>query len=131
MLINPYTIGNAFSVQGKKAKKAYPVFDPEGDGYDAKTADMLIKKYPLTEPKPDVFIGDEIGNEDAFERWVWHPELGEYKKHGASFNPETGMLLKGLKYSTFYLTKAEEDRRNNEIYLGKDNRYYSRPRGKK
>ena len=124
------SLGSAFSMQDKKAKKAYPVFNPEGEGYDYKTADMLINKYPLTTPKPNKFMGEELGNEDAFERWVWHPELNDYKKHGASFNPETGMLLKGKKHKTFYLTQQVEDSLNNEIYRGKDERYYSRPRKK-
>jgi hypothetical protein len=119
-----YTFGNAFQIA--KKKQANPAFNPEGDGYDYEIANMLIQKYPLTTPKPNEYVGDEVGNDEAFERWVWHPELNDYLKHGASFNPETGMLLKGLKHKTFNLTQQGEDKLGNEIYKGKDNRYYSR-----
>ena len=126
------SLGRAYQLAEEAVRKQVnPAFDPNGEGYDSETANMLIKKYPLTTLKPFEYEGDEIGNEDAFERWVWHPELDDYRKHGASFNPETGMLLKGKKHKTFYLTQRGEDKLNNEIYLGEDKRYYSRPRGKK
>ena len=122
------TIRPLFHSGTAKKIQAKPAFDPEGDGYDYETANMLIQKYPLTTPKPNKFVGDELGDEDAFERWVWHPELKDYVRHGASFNPETGMMLKGKGHKTFHLTQQGEDKLNNQIYKNTDGRYYSRPR---
>lgn len=110
-----------------QTKKAKPAFDPDGSGYDEETAKMLIQKYPLTTPKPTKYLGEEVGNEDAFQRWVYHEDLADYVVHGASFNPENGMLLKGKKHKTFHLTQKGEDKLGNEIYWdSQSKRYFSR-----
>ncbi|HUV84871.1 MAG TPA: hypothetical protein VMV86_04130 [Methanosarcinales archaeon] len=120
-MIHPDVLSQALRAQAKKR------FDPEGEDYDEETAKMLIQKYPLTTPKPTKYMGDELGNEDAFQRWVYHKDLADYVVHGASFNPETGMLLKGKKHKTFHLTQQTEDKLGNEIYWNpKVKRYFSR-----
>ena len=110
-----------------KAKRAYPKFDPDGSGYDNRIADELIKLAPLNVPKPKKYEGEVIRDGDSFQAWVWHPELKDYRIHGSSFDPRTGMLLKGKKNKTFHLTKQEETRRRNIIVKREDGRYYSIP----
>ena len=76
-------------------------FDPEGSGYDHKTANELIKKHPLTLPRPQEYRGEVVANDGAFEAWVWHKERNAYLKHSSSRDPRTGMLLKGRKHPSF------------------------------
>lgn len=102
-------------------------FDPEGSGYDVETARPLIEKYPLTVPKPDKYQGDYVGQDGAFESWVWHPEINDYKKHQASRNPETGQILKGQKHPTYNLTIQGEKEAGYIISKGSDDKYYSQP----
>jgi hypothetical protein len=109
-------------------KKPTTGFDPEGSGYDSAAADPLIKKYPLTIPKPDKYQGDYVTQDNAFEAWAWHPELNDYLKHQGSRNPETGQILKGKKHPTFNLTIQGEESSGYEIYKNSDGLYYSRPK---
>lgn len=102
------------------------LFDPEGSEYDEATARELIQLMPLFMPKPTEYMGDELTEDNAFEAWVWHPELNDYVKHGGSFDPRTGMMLKGMRHESIQLTKDREEELGNEIYKGKDGRYYSR-----
>ena len=76
-------------------------FNPSGTGYDHATAIRLSEANPLTIPKPDKYVGDEIYNPGAFEAWIWHPELNDYRKHGSSRDPQTGMVLKGRRHETY------------------------------
>jgi len=112
------------------SNKSKKEFDPEGAGYDHVTADRLRKKYPLTMPKPVGAPLDgeswERNNKGAFEAWVWHPEEKDWAIHGSSRDPESGMMLKGRKYSTWDKTVAGEKAAGYEIYKGKNGRYYSR-----
>ena len=101
-------------------------FDPEGEGYDHKTAHYLKKKHPLTVPRPKKYEGDVVrGKEDSHEVWRWHGDKEGYKKHGSSRDPETGMLLKGMKHKTADLMLKGEEEAGMEIYK-KNGRYYSR-----
>ena len=117
-------------------------FDPEGGGYDKKTADELVKLYPLTMPKPKR-KGKKKGEtlfepENAFQAWVWHDEEvinGEtYKedwiKHGGSLDPRTGMLLKGMKHPSINLTLEEEEKlgTNKFEFSPLKGRYFSVPK---
>ena len=105
-------------------------FDPEGPGYDEKTAAELNKLYPLTMPKPDregQYEGETLSNEGAFSAWVWHEDEGEWAKHGSSRDPRTGLLLKGRGHETFHKTIAGEKEAGYEITKGKGGRYYSKP----
>ena len=106
-----------------KEHKAKP-FDPEGSGYDHKTASKLIKEFPLTTPKPDKYSGDVVANQGAFQAWVWHPEKNDYLKHSSSRNPKTGMILKGRNHETYYKTVDGEKKAGYTI-AKKDGRYYS------
>ena len=101
------------------------LFDPSGMGYDHATARRLAADNPLTIPKPKKYQGDEVFNEGAFEAWVWHPELNEYKKHGSSRDPRTGMVLKGRSHDTYGLALAEDRKRGYEHYEGPGGRYFS------
>ena len=101
-----------------------PQFDPEGSGYDEDTARYFMKNFPLTTPKPTAYDGDYVTQDDAFQAWVWHPELNDYVKHAASLDPRTGMILKGRNHPTWDLMEQEERRRGNIIMKGKDGRYY-------
>ena len=116
--------------QPQKSATEQDVFDPEGSGYDYVTAAKLREKYPLTMPKP---VGAPLqgeswtrSNKGAFDAWVWHPEEMDWVRHGSSRDPQSGMLLKGRKYSTWHKTVAGEKAAGYEIYKGKDGRYYSR-----
>jgi len=99
-------------------------FNPEGAGFDTKTAKRLIEENPLTIEKPSSYIGDEVANKNSFQAWVWHPEINEYKKHSSSRDPETGLILKGKRHKTFNKTVEAESRLGFEI-TKKGNRYYS------
>ena len=104
------------------------VFDPEGDGYDEKTARELERLMPLTMPKPTrkgSYDQETVANEDAFSAWVWHEDEGEWIKHGSSVDPRTGMILKGRGYKTYHLEEKASKDLGNVITKGKDGRYYS------
>lgn len=104
------------------------VFDPEGDGYDEKTARELERLMPLTMPKPTrkgSYDQETVANEDAFSAWVWHEDEGEWVKHGSSVDPRTGMILKGRGYKTYNLEEKASKDLGNVITKGKDGRYYS------
>ena len=100
-------------------------FNSEGPGYDEKTADELRELYPLTIPKPEQYEGDVISS-DSFDAWIWHQELGEYKKHSGSIDPRTGQVLKGRGHRTWKEMVEGEKELGNEVIL-KNGRYYSRP----
>ncbi len=102
-------------------------FDPEGEGYDIETAQKYIDEYPLTMEKPSEYQGDYLRNEGAYQAWVWHPELNDYMKHSASLDPETGMVLKGRRSSTWHMTEQGESDVGSMIIQGSDGRYYARP----
>jgi len=101
------------------------LFDPSGRGYDHATANALTRQSPLTIPKPKAYQGDEVFNEGAFEAWIWHPELGDYRLHGSSRDPRTGMVLKGRSHETYGLALAEDRKRGYEHYEGPGGRYFS------
>ena len=105
---------------------AMPSFDPEGSGYDDKTASTFIEANPLTVPKPTEYQGDYVTQDDAYQAWVWHKDRNDYVKHGGSLDPKTGMVLKGRNHPTWNLMAQEEERLGNEVYKGEDGRYYSR-----
>jgi hypothetical protein len=46
--------------------------------------------------------------------------------HWGSRDPRTGMLLKGKRHKTFWMTEEAEKKGGYEIYKGANNRYYSR-----
>ncbi|MFH1683489.1 MAG: hypothetical protein ABIA67_01260, partial [Candidatus Margulisiibacteriota bacterium] len=124
---------SAFGIKQKSSE----IFDPDGPGYDEKRGNELAKKYPLTIPKPDKYQGDYVTQKDAFQAWVWHPELkngeGDYKKHGGSLDPESnppGRSLKGKKHKTWDLSVKAEAERDSELVKGKDGFYYSVPKEK-
>lgn len=98
-------------------------FNPESGGYDWRTGRELSRLYPLTIPKPKSYQGD-ILDTNSFEAWVWHPELNDYKKHGGSLDPRTGMVLKGREHPTYHLTLETEKELGNTI-IKKGVRYYS------
>ena len=106
-------------------QKPKSVFNPDSSGFNEDTGTRLAKEYPLTIPKPSVFQGDVLQN-DSFQAWVWHKDLGEYKLHGSSLDPKTGMVLKGKNHPTWNLMEEEEIRRGNTI-IKRDGRYYSVP----
>ena len=105
-------------------------FDPDGSGYDEETAQEYIDKWPVKRSKPTKYEGDYVFDEDgeSFQAWVWHPELGDYKKHSGSLDPKTGMVLKGRNHPTWDLMEEEEKRRGNMIIQKPDGRYYSVPK---
>ena len=110
-------------------------FDPEGSGYDEEAGARLKKRYPLTIPRPSQYQGDYVTQPNAFEAWVYHNDLlqgidaiqGGYVRHGSSLDPATGMVLKGRKHPSYYLTEQEEERRGSEI-IKKNGRYYAVPK---
>lgn len=73
-------------------------FDPEGSGYDYETA----QNKGLAPKKPG--------------------------QHWPSRDPETGMLLKGRKHRTWNKLREYERAEGNEIFKGRDGRYYSKPK---
>src|SRR4249920_2608850 len=75
-------------------------FDPEGSGYDYKTARLAGLK---PRPVPD----DDV-------------------PHWPSRDPQTGMLLKGRSHPTFNLG-VEHDRQEGYGLEKKNGRYYSQP----
>jgi hypothetical protein len=105
-------------------------FDPEGEGYDEKLGALLNNMWPLTIPKPKKYQGDYVQNEGAYSGWVWHPEANDYKKHGSSLDPRTGMVLKGRKHPTWDLMEQEEERLGSKIIKGPNGRYYAVPKDK-
>ena len=100
-------------------------FDPEGPGYDEKTADELRELYPLTIPKPEQYEGEEISS-DSFDAWIWHQESGEYKKHSGSIDSRTGQVLKGRGHQTWKQMVEAEKELGNEVVF-ENGGYYSRP----
>lgn len=76
-------------------------FDPEGSGYDMKTARLAGLK---AKPQPD----------------------DDNRPHWPSRDPETGLLLKGRAHPTFDLG-VEHDRREGYGLEMKNGRYYSQP----
>jgi hypothetical protein len=95
---------NLLNVQGIKTKagrnarkaRGLPKFDPEGSGYDMRSA---LKAGMRRDKK--------TGRMD-------------------SRNPKTGQLLKGRKHRTFPETVAGEKALGYEIYKGDDGKYFSR-----
>jgi len=102
-----------------------PLFDPAGQGYDHATANALARQAPLTIPKPDKYMGDEVYNEGAFNAWVWHKELNDYLMHGSSRDPRTGMILKGRAHKTYPNALADDRVLGYEHYEGPAGRYFS------
>ena len=110
-------------------------FDPEGAGYDEKTAAELDKLMPLTMKKPTKPPEDPSNyayraNEGAFKAWVWHPEeegkKGGWFAHGSSRDPRTGQLLKGRKHKTWHKTEEGEVNAGYTIYKDpKSGKYFS------
>lgn len=115
-------------------------FDPKSKGYNEVIGRLLKKKYPLLIPKPPIPDNptkeitveqpkEELGY--AHEAWVWHPEnkekglKGEWLKHQASFDHDTGMLLKGMGHPTIDNTLAGE-KGFSEIFKGDGGYYYRR-----
>lgn len=107
-------------------------FNPESDEYNEVVGELLKKKYPLIIPKPP--IPDDPTKEKtveqegpyAHEAWVWHPEEKDWFKHQASFDIDSGMLLKGMKHKSIDNTIAGE-KGYSEIYKADDGYYYRRP----
>ena len=110
-----------------KAKRAYPKFNPEGMGYDEKTADEVISFSSALPTKPLKYQGEVIRTSESFQAWVWHEDLKDYRLHGASLDPRTGMVLKGRGHPTWDLMEQEETRLGNKI-IKKNGRYYSVPK---
>jgi hypothetical protein len=117
-------------------------FDPEGSGYDKKTAHELMELFPLTMKMPErkgKYDRETLSNEDAFQAWVWHEDENSWEKHGGSLDPRTGMVLKGMAkdsypgdeaYNSMRLMVKEEERRANEIvYDPFKERYFSSDAG--
>jgi len=113
-------------------------FNPDSSGYDIETAKELMELYPLTIPKPNRsgrFDRETIGQDDAFQAWVWHGEENDWVRHGGTLDPRTGMYLKGMAknapkdseaYKSMRLGIEEEESRGNKVIF-KDGRYYSAP----
>ena len=104
-------------------------FNPEGYGFDTEIGDELNLLFPLTMEAPDR-VGEhdrETVNQEkeAFSAWVWHEEDGDWKKHGGSLDPRTGMLLKGRDHPTWNLMMEEEERLGNRVAKRSDGRYYA------
>jgi len=124
----------AGAVSDKPWGKSYEKFDPDGPGYDEETADELRRLDPLTMPKPtrppkDPSKGASRANEGAFESWQWHPEAGDWKRHGGSRDRRTGQGLKGRAHTSFgkYL-KGEKAAGYTITKDPKTGRYYSHPK---
>ena len=87
--------------------------------YNNKLAEELRKLNPLTMPKPTGPPKEgeptTVFNEGAFDAWVWHPELNDWKIHGSSLDPRTGEVLKKPGHPTWYLMVREENKRGNKI----------------
>ena len=115
--------------------KKYPKFDPEGKGYDDKTADSLIVKYPLTIPKPthkgkpgEFHTSKNEDGERSFQAWVWHSkddkQTGEgWFKHGASHGPG-GLMLKGMGGESAKKSIDYEKSQGYHYVKRPDGRYY-------
>ena len=103
-------------------------FDPEGAGYDHKTAQELMNLHPLTMPRPSKYMGDVMANPGAFQAWVWHPEKNDYLKHSSSRDPRTGMILKGMQYETIDKSREADRRMGYTWGAGNNGRYYSAKR---
>ena len=71
--------------------------------------------------------GDGYDYDTAEKAGIKPDETG----HWPSRESKSGQLLKGRKHKTFHKTIAGEEKAGYEIYKGKDNRWYSRPKGKK
>jgi len=105
-------------------------FDPDGEFYDEKRGEEIAnsEKYRLTIPKPErpenPFEENVVEEEGKFEAWVWHPEEQDWVKHKGSIDPETGMLLKGMKHETAYKAVDYEASQGREFVKKSDGRYY-------
>tara|TARA_R100000963_G_scaffold34996_2_gene30910 strand:+ start:828 stop:1115 length:288 start_codon:yes stop_codon:yes gene_type:complete len=88
----------------KNTKKTLLSFNPEGAGYDYKTAK---KRGYLKERK--MFYKDAPA---------------KARHHLPSLDPKTGMILKGTKHPTFYKTLEAEKKRGFKI-IKQGNRYFS------
>ena len=75
-------------------------FDPEGEGYDYKSA-------------------IESGGKAQVQ--------ADGKPHWGSLDPRTGMVLKGRKHPTWGLMEAEENRRGSAVVKQPSGRYHSVP----
>ena len=121
----------------KAAKKAATKWNPESSRYFEERGMELKNKYPLRIPKPPIPDDptkeqpDVVQKDYAHEAWVWHPEnkekglKGEWLKHQASFDHDTGMLLKGMGHPTIDNTLAGE-KGFSEIFKGDGGYYYRR-----
>tara|TARA_B100000287_G_scaffold321196_1_gene305140 strand:- start:711 stop:1127 length:417 start_codon:yes stop_codon:yes gene_type:complete len=119
-------------------------FDPEGSGYDERTAEELRRLAPLPamskptwrgDPGDEVVYTDPKTGETAFEAWVWHPETEKeeagWYAHGSSRDPRTGQLLKGRKHRTWKQLEERESKLGNIIYKDPGSgKYYSKKSGK-
>ncbi len=120
-------------------------FDPDGPGYDEKTAaeiratmQKLMDKPSRPEAPPSAAtyhlmpqslqVADQ-SNEGAFDSWVWHPEKDDWVKHAPSRDPREGptegLLLKGRLHPTWDKLVAGEEAAGYTIRRGDDGRYYS------
>ena len=100
-------------------------FNPAGQGYDHGTANELRRMNPLTAQKPTSYQGEEVYNDGAFDAWVWHKALNDYRKHGSSRDPRTGMVLKGRNHDTYPEALALDRASGYEHYEGPGGRYFS------
>ena len=98
------------------------------ENYNNELAAELSELYPLTMPKPagPPMEGEPttVLNEGAFNAWVWHPELNDWKIHGSSLDPRTGEVLKRPGHPTWDLMIQEEEKLGNKI-IEKDGKFYS------
>ena len=79
-------------------------FNPEGKGYDIKTAKELG------------FLKER--------KMFYRDAPPKARHHMPSLDPRTGMILKGRKHETFHKTLAKEKELGNKI-IKKGDRYYS------
>ena len=123
------------SSSGKKKGSALrgllsdPPFDPEGSGYDSKTAAELDKLWPLTLPKPTNPPENPAEfayrvQEDAIKAWVWHPKEKDWFIHGASRDPRTGQMLKGRKHISWAEGVQGERASGNTVYKDPESKLY-------
>jgi len=97
-------------------------FDPESEGYDVRAGKRLSRLHPLTIKKPKSYQGDVLHTK-SHQAWVWHPEIKGYRKHSASKDPKTGMVLKGRKHPTWSKIRANKPGSGFKI-VKRDGRYY-------
>jgi hypothetical protein len=85
-------------------KKSLMKFNPEGTGYDMKTA----KELGLLKER----------------KMFYRDAPAKARHHMPSLDPRTGMILKGKNHPTFSKTIEAEKKMGNKI-VKKGNRYYS------